>query len=70
MATYFYRCDFCVEEFEKEILYSEDPRKNIKCPKCKKSKNVKKIIKLSAPIHYKTYGFYSTDNHKPKDYTK
>jgi putative FmdB family regulatory protein len=67
---YNYKCYECLQEFEKEISYKKDSNKNIKCPKCKKSKNVKKIIKSFAPVHYSIYGFYNTDNHKPKDYTK
>lgn len=70
MAVYSYRCDSCSEEFEKKFSYKENPNKNIRCPNCKKSRNVKKIIKSVPPVHYSVYGFYSTDNHKPKDYTK
>ena len=66
MAKYSYRCDLCLEEFEKEISYKDDPRKNIKCPKCGKSKNVKKIIKFATPVHYSTPGFYSTDHKKDR----
>lgn len=54
MVKYDFRCERCGIVFEFETSYEEDRKP--KCPECRSSKNVRKII-LPTSIHYRGSGF-------------
>ncbi|MFB3896433.1 MAG: FmdB family zinc ribbon protein [bacterium] len=67
MPTYEYQCDNCGYKFEEFQKMTEAPLK--KCPKCKKSGKVHRLISAGAGIIFKGSGFYATD-YRSSDYKK
>jgi putative FmdB family regulatory protein len=61
MPTYDYACEACGHEFEHFQSMSE--RRLAKCPKCKKSRLVRKVGG-GAGVIFKGSGFYATDYRK------
>ena len=59
MPTYEYQCDHCGYKFEEFQKMNDTPIR--KCPKCKKSGKVERLISLGAGFIFKGSGFYTTD---------
>lgn len=55
MAVYEYKCDTCKVTFEEQRKMG-DVSIIPKCPKCRKNKNVRKIISVSS-VSFKDNGF-------------
>jgi putative FmdB family regulatory protein len=67
MPTYEYQCDNCGAKFEEFQKMTAAPIK--KCPKCKKSGKVHRLISAGAGFIFKGSGFYATD-YRSSDYKK
>lgn len=65
MPRYDFRCPECQEVYELRLSYEEydrlpeDPRA---CARCLTKLNAMERVLTAAPVHYKGFGWFSTDN--------
>jgi predicted nucleic acid-binding Zn ribbon protein len=72
MPVYPYACEKCEVQWEEDfptIQKHQEAKANdaIKCPKCKKSDKIFRVIDGFPSVQYTTFGFYATDSKADKE---